>query len=73
MKCPHCVTAFHEGWAEHGIGQEPATANAFQVRWLTCPQCKKYVVALRQFSPSNQITTSVVYPKATTRPVDPSG
>jgi hypothetical protein len=70
MKCPHCLTSFHEGWSRHQISQEPATQQNRFVKWLICPECKKHVVGIDVHQPNGALVgSSIVYPKATSRPI----
>jgi hypothetical protein len=69
MKCPHCLTSFHEAWTDVPLGQEPATTHTWIMRWLNCPECRRRVVSFNQHLGGQLVGSFVAYPKGTTRPV----
>jgi len=46
MKCPHCLTAFHDNKQVHLLGED-ATSDWILVT-RTCPECKKFVFSLAE-------------------------
>lgn len=70
MRCPHCLTSFHEGWSIHNFGQEAATKHTWVLKWLDCPECKRRVTVFDRHAPNGQLVgSSVAYPKGTARPI----
>ena len=68
MKCPHCLTSFHEAWVHKDLQQD--TYAVWRVFYVLCPECKKLVVQLRAFTAGGALMASqTVHPKASARPV----
>ena len=44
MKCPHCLTAFHDAWSEQPVGVD--TEGLWVTRATTCPACNRLVIIL---------------------------
>jgi hypothetical protein len=44
MKCPHCLTSFHEETAENTLGEDRTSLWVLRVR--TCPACGRFVISL---------------------------
>lgn len=44
MKCPHCLTAFHDKWEEVHIVKDHD--GVWFVRWTTCAACMRVIVKL---------------------------
>lgn len=80
MKCPHCLTEIHEGFATyplhpHGypVGEENGSDVYWQTQSMKCPApaCKKAIIKLLK-SAGRDETTEYVYPRASTRPIAPA-
>ena len=82
MKCPHCLVSFHDSWNSwffHGSDGSAAVVDdreaSFAFSSTTCPSCKKLICELNRFPrqtpnrPSPKQIKTIVYPKASTRPV----
>lgn len=41
MKCPHCLTAFHDNKQAQKLGEDATSAWTLVTR--TCPECKKFI------------------------------
>lgn len=72
MKCPHCLTSFHEDWKQVHLLDETGSLGAAGRWWvqsLVCPECKCGVFQLRLASPAGlpEHKRFIVYPKATGR------
>lgn len=70
MKCPYCLTSFHESWASIGTWAHLHLAYAFERQ--VCPACTKPIVRLLEFTnairaPGGQPTVRLIVPKATAR------
>ena len=66
MKCPHCLTAFHEVWSSHHLGHD--ADGLWSVGSTACPTCKKLVVTLTEHYTSGQYKqTLLVHPKGISR------
>ncbi len=66
MKCPHCLTAFHDNREAIGLGEDKYD-GWFIIKRL-CPECGKYILSL--FSQNKRINRSneyLCYPKAPSR------
>ena len=46
MKCPHCLTAFHDTVTKHDLGEDSTSDWTLHTRH--CPECKKYIFSLHQ-------------------------
>ena len=46
MKCPHCLTSFHEQTAETALGEDRTSRWVLRLR--TCPACQRFVISLRE-------------------------
>jgi hypothetical protein len=44
MKCPHCLTAFHDNWT--AIPIETDADGSWMLSHATCPQCKRLIIRL---------------------------
>jgi len=44
MKCPHCLTAFHDKWITIPIQTDED--GSWMLSHATCPQCKKLIIRL---------------------------
>src|SRR5713101_6026830 len=52
MKCPHCLTSFHEETAETSLGEDRTSRFVLRVR--TCPACQRFVISLHEsYDPSS--------------------
>lgn len=76
MKCPHCLTSFHEAWKTVKLLDETGSfSNLSNVSTdhLICPECRKAVVRLRIASAINgyEYLKFITYPRATGRPPVP--
>ena len=82
MKCPHCLVSFHDSWTSWffrgGDGRKAVVHDreaSFAFSSTTCPSCKKLIFELNRLSrqtpsrPSPKETKTIVYPKASARPV----
>ena len=77
MKCPHCCVSFHDRWTNWSyIGRDGRDEMhldreaRFGFRTTVCPECRKLICALRQADREGVYKPpTIVYPKATTRPV----
>lgn len=79
MKCPHCLVSFHDSWTNWFSPASGVTVydreSAFSFSTTTCPSCEKLICKLTRLP---RETTSdlpplgigtIVYPKASARPV----
>lgn len=67
MKCPHCLTDFHDHWRHIGV-DENLRNEQFTVSITDCPTCKDSVITLRKFNKNNHAqSTTTIYPKGTSR------
>jgi hypothetical protein len=48
MKCPHCLTSFHESWATLHPSSIDDTQASWRIRYLTCAECYKAVIELQK-------------------------
>jgi hypothetical protein len=48
MRCPHCLTSFHDDLHEETIGEDVTSFWSFHKR--ICPSCRKFILSLRQRS-----------------------
>lgn len=75
MKCPHCRVSFHDDFSENRInwkGYTSDTDGEWTYRVVKCPDCKRFVIFFNVFSAeTEEVTTRMVHPKGTTRPVPP--
>ena len=82
MKCPHCLVSFHDSWSRWfwdptDVGKVIAfdRETGFGFSSTTCPSCKKLIFELNQLprqtpsKPSSKEIKTIVYPKASARPV----
>ena len=71
MVCPHCLTAYHPQAQIHPLGND--INCAWQLKWETCPNCKKFVMRLLMLTHSgSDLGETVVYPKGASRkPLSP--
>jgi hypothetical protein len=46
MKCPHCLTAFHDISQQHVIGEDSTSHWTLYKR--TCPTCAKFILTLKE-------------------------
>jgi hypothetical protein len=70
MKCPHCLTAFHENWRTIQIDQEPATLRSRVVKWLICPTCRHHVMSMDVHENGGRLVGSgIFHPNAAARPI----
>lgn len=44
MKCPHCLTGFHESWQRQPLAED--TDGGWVASYATCPECKRIIVRL---------------------------
>ncbi len=44
MKCPHCLTAFHDNRQAHHLGED--ATSSWDLYWRTCPECRKFIFSL---------------------------
>jgi hypothetical protein len=82
MKCPHCLTAFHDN--PHNIVIGVDVEDGWVLTRQHCPSCKKFVLALVNgypiYQPGTAVFTGVgqikkvvqVWPKGTSRPPCPA-
>jgi Domain of unknown function (DUF4145) len=82
MKCPHCLTAFHDAWETNPLVADKD--GGWNVSHTTCPECKRMVVRLLNgppvLHPSNQRLLAIsevhqslqVYPKGVSRSACPN-
>jgi hypothetical protein len=61
MKCPHCLTGFHDEWDNLGIGADPEGGWYFSK--TRCSECKKLIVVLKNGAGKEYL----VRPKAISR------
>lgn len=76
MKCPHCLEAFHDTWTvlqtHTGTNDFEDPDGNWQVRYTTCPTCKRLVVKLFHRSPGREPEEAIVRPKVASRaPLSP--
>jgi Domain of unknown function (DUF4145) len=78
MKCPHCLTAFHDDHERLDL-QEDGTSHFVLVKSL-CPTCHRFIIALHErfdrtgINKYNKEREFLCYPKATSRtPIGPEG
>lgn len=45
MKCPHCLSAFHDSWKENQFAADGA--GYWTMLWTACPSCARLIVKLR--------------------------
>ena len=70
MKCPHCLTNFHEEWHSQDLNT-PGTqrAKAFQAERTICPACNNVTVRLRFIEEGQEEWTVLqVWPRGSARP-----
>ncbi|OFW38947.1 MAG: hypothetical protein A3J28_12360 [Acidobacteria bacterium RIFCSPLOWO2_12_FULL_60_22] len=67
MKCPHCLVAFHEDWAEASLGNDKY--DGFWVIHTVCPSCNRKVIVLmiREGMLNNIREYRTIYPKGMSR------
>lgn len=73
MKCPHCITAFHEAWSILSLIADKD--GHWHARYLVCPECKRAVITLQMLdlrSPGLTKNFFLAYPKSTVRPPTPT-
>ena len=79
MKCPHCLTDFHDNVQSNNIGQDADGIWSLEIR--KCPACRRFVLELTLAVPLNFAGTTVagdeklrylVRPKSSNRPMPPS-
>src|ERR1044071_2704041 len=46
MKCPHCLTSFHEQASQNYLGEDRTSHWTLVIR--TCPACSRFVISLRE-------------------------
>ncbi len=46
MKCPHCLTSFHDHHDMVELGED--ATSVWRLLRRTCPECKKYIISLHQ-------------------------
>ncbi len=46
MKCPHCLTSFHEQTSETELGEDQTSKWVLRVR--RCPACQRFVISLNE-------------------------
>src|SRR5258708_6509555 len=44
MKCPHCLTSFHDEIQNIALGED--TTSRWTLKRWTCPTCKKFIIAI---------------------------
>jgi len=79
MKCPHCLTAFHDNPVEIALGQDGDFC--WGIVRQHCPSCKKFIFTMRigrqygDFPGGKRIVNGkdigLAYPKASVRPAPP--
>lgn len=77
MKCPHCTTSIHGGWAGNTIASGYGVATTWRVRYMVCPECKGEILQLGQAEHlPNKIVQpsewSLIYPRGSSRGPVPS-
>lgn len=73
MKCPHCLENFFEEWEDFNPHTLTDKDGQWQLRYCTCPSCKKIIISLGKYS--NQYGCyifNLVRPKAISRAPLPS-
>jgi hypothetical protein len=82
MKCPHCLTAFHDKWVVVPLVED--TDGGWVVAHATCPECHRVIVRLLNGSPRIAVHTGrlagvddasqvlLVYPKGASRSACPN-
>jgi len=66
MKCPHCLTAFHDNKNISSLGEDATSAWALIVR--TCPECKKFIFSLyERYDRFGNARERLCYPRGISR------
>jgi hypothetical protein len=78
MKCPHCLTDFHDQWhqdlirwPEQRYGLDDPDGN-WSVRSTKCPACERATIVLRSHLNGRDPRDRTVWPRATSRPPLPT-
>lgn len=61
MKCPHCLTAFHDNQDATHLGED-ATSDWNLIK-RSCPECKKFIFSLFEHYDRSRIAQSISYHK----------
>lgn len=66
MKCPHCLTSYHDELIETNIGNGGRNEGYWSIKHEVCPTCDKSIIFL---SEKNQFQTKnkLIYPKKISR------
>jgi|WetSurMetagenome_2_1015567.scaffolds.fasta_scaffold349143_1 hypothetical protein len=68
MKCPHCLTAFHDNVEHIKIGDDGTLS--WYILKRVCPECKRFILSLLPHDPSNPYRKAddfLCYPKVPSR------
>ena len=67
MKCPHCLEAFFENWANVGSELEQDADGRWIVQFTKCPSCKKHLIRLQHAGEGEPWQYTLVRPKGIAR------
>jgi hypothetical protein len=66
MKCPHCLTAFHDKVEYITVGEDSSKAS-WHISKRVCPECNEFILSLLAAHPYRANREFFIYPKAPSR------
>ena len=66
MKCPHCLTSYHDELSEYNIGSGGTNEGRWSIKYEICPTCNKSIIFLNERSQYKN-NDRLIHPKTISR------